>query len=747
LAYHYINRFRNAEPENARKHTFWFEAGTEARLRKSVLGLARTIGVMVSEWQDPLIVMRDWLSSRDNGPWIAVIDGLDRIAIAKRVKSLLDDTIGNVLVTTKNREILDELDIWQERSYVRVGNLELEACRNLFRSINKDILADPSQMDEFLRMYQIPRKLKLVASYLQKKRIPTLTWYETSKLNNGFEGKEDQEYSIFALLVYPSLLTSGINPHESSYPLLRPLGKLLVELTCFNKDEIDIVLLQQEYEKTRLQSMMDRLGNCTFINRGSGRYSQHYYLHESVQTDVRAWISKLPDGPHTLLQAHERVLCMLLSRYQQERKHKKHAGRSSHLLKLPFMPHFERFLHFIQDCKNDDAFLARDCSKNMVQSVITFMQVYLDEGRYDDAACIMNFTRKLYTNGVDFKLEAQLARHFAKPYIMKHEALEQPQDDDWQQAAAYLQDVVHKLHRSEDQPERWQCVLELIELFCTYGRPEEAAESLQSLHEVRLVRNWLYVGELRVWQQVQQAPQDQDLKKKSAIFTFAILKKIAEGKVHFARATLPTFSGSRKKELKRARTAFEDAREAIDSWTEPGSESWKSGVDQKIADVFCEFGNEESALKALAIYQRILKPLQTDSDEPRQAQVQKRKWGINCQIARAQLQLDHNSKVKATELLQETVALYGNYYGKHSEHTRACAKLLKEAYAQIGEHPKAEEIGKNYRLEPRGIKFKNLDLIVGNGFLGLVMSRMLFLVLMFIVVCLWTYPHVNGRTA
>ena len=752
MAYKYVNRFRNAQLPKERRHTFWLEAGTESRLRQTVLRAAECISITISESEDSLAAFKRWLDEPSKGPWIMVVDGLDSLPVARLVKGILPKKTGQILITANRREILDELGI-QNEFCIPVGVLELSARRDLFQAYNDDVL-DTTDMDKMLKEYELPFLLKTVANYLQKSGISTSTWFEAMKSGDIYQSlkhllKDRLSYHrVFLPLIADASQDTRLDYFPKDPPQFREFPsapfKLLAEMSCFNKDEIDLSLIQQNYEnQTRLLEMLGFLQGCTLIGKGKGKNANRYFMHESIQEMVRMWVEQSM-GPRSLLELHETALCMLLARYKSDKK-KGDAPRSTYILKLRYMPHFERFLQFIKTCKKEDSFPGYECSDNMVQAAITFIHVYLDEGRCADAACILEFTRCLYTKG--FKFKPQLSRHLSKAYTLSPLAREQRYV--YVQAADYLKEVVNEW---ADQPggvkQKWLCVIELGELYCKFMRPKEAYEVIKTLSEVNLQVDLatkearvmrpagflqaLWSGSDHVVQPVmnllgyevkrrsQQRFQDQETEME-----FAILKRIAEARINFTLAKLSPPS-IRQEQLQKAHSAFSDASLAIKSWF-PRNKKWISEVDESIADILRSTGQTDWIMEAVGIYRDIMRPLIPEIEDAKRVDSQKDKWRIDCKIACAQLQLDPVSKKAAINALNILVASYESSDrlrdGNNSEDVRACAYLLQDAYRQAGEIQKAEDIEKHYRLEHLGTYSNHPNAVISSDLLDYLMEH------------------------
>jgi len=697
LAYHYVNRFRKTESISSRKHTFWIEAGTEARLRETVRRLADQVGLVIDELEDPLVMVRKWLSEPLNGTWIMVLDGVKSFGIARIISKFIPENNGSCLVTTTCRSILEELDIKHEAACIEVGDLSMSECRSLFGLYNEDIPPNSLQMDKLLRQLNLPILLKVVAVYLRKHRITTATWYNSMKNENRFTtvDKVVKDSAQHHRILLP--LISQHPPFTQFRRFPSPELKLLAELSCLNKDEIDIKLIKQNYkDEAKLFVMLGRLENYGLISQRKGSRSSCYFMHDRIQSLVRLWIIDCM-GKRTLLELHETALCMLLCQYKADReadkkKHMPKDRRSSYLLKLPLMPHFEQFLRFAKryEQEKEFPFQGYDCSDRMVQSVITFFQVYLDEGCYEDAAFIMDFTRKLYRHGVKF--QPHLARHFSKAHVLP--PLTKLHEGGRNEAVHYLEEVIRSCTRGGDDVQRWFCVLELAHLFCRSSRPKDASSALASLPKIRIE---IVKGEV-----ILKTPGERIRTNRETETKLVILRRIAEATIQFTSAKLSD-EASRKKLLRNAQLAFEDANLAIRTGF-PSDEKWSSEVQESIADVLCRTEEDHAVLKGLQIYENISKTPINDLSENQRADDQKRKWDIDCKIACVKMRMDDNARGLAVDILEKLLQRYEKRYGfrdgKHDEHMRSCACLLQQAYRKSGNMHKAEDIKDRYGPVP-----------------------------------------------
>ena len=731
-------RFRDTESVEDRKHTFWVEADTEARFQQTVRRIGEEIQLEVSEPEDLFVSMNRWLSNSMNGPWIMVVDGLDNSAVAAALKRLLPRDSGQILITSKNRAILNSLDDFlplHERKQVclQIESLAVSESRRVFQWHNDGVLLSNSEMEDLFSKFSSPVLIKLLAKYFSNNNVTTSQLYKSIKDGKSLEFDQrvyeelSKEYLIFEPLInsMPRLLAPSIKSCQWPSAELRLLG----ELSCLNKDEIDFRLIQQNYEnETRLLEMMGLLENCSYIGKGRNDNVQYYFMHETVQKLIRQWVLA-EMGFETLLDLYATALCMLITLYKDDKSNEadaKKIRRSSYLWKLRFMAHFDRFLDFAREFStNLDRLSHSRCSDRVVHCVITFSHVYLDEGRYDDAARVLELTRKLYKGT---KYRPHLVRHLSKAYILR--PLLGLHEEERSKAAIMLTEVISECVDPGASEQRWLCILDLADVSCKSLRPKDASDALERLQEVSVETNG-GAPKLR--------RRGKKIFEETVELKLAIMKRIAEAKVHTARANCATNPAVRNKECRKAYEAYSDAKSAISSWL-PGEGTWALEAEEQMAKVLCKMDNPDSTGEAIRIFEKLFQRLQADFHAPNRAWSQKRLWDIECQIACAQLRLGAGRVGPAVQTLERVLRSYEMCYGKrggqHDEHTRACAHYLCEAYRKTGNASKAQEIEKRYSLLP-SIYTRMPEVITGSRWF----RKWFCAIILLFVMCILVYLH------
>lgn len=113
------------------------------RLQETVNNIAELICPDVTAPDELVKCMQRWLADAANGQRIMIIDGLDNPAVARHIEQLLPKDRGQILVTTKDRTILDSLSHvsskQRKKACLHLGNLATNEARLVFQWYNDDL--------------------------------------------------------------------------------------------------------------------------------------------------------------------------------------------------------------------------------------------------------------------------------------------------------------------------------------------------------------------------------------------------------------------------------------------------------------------------------------------------------------------------------------------------------------------------------------------------------------------------------
>ena len=174
--------------------------------------------------------------------------------------------------------------------------------------------------------------------------------------------------------------------------------ELLGWLSCLSPTKMEKDLVGQvQPNKHRIKKLIGVLENYSMVTREEGT---RYCMNEIVQKAIQEW-TKTKMVPSALLKLHDTALHMIFLWYNTQESgghtdNTKSTQRSSYPRKARYMAHFDRFLAFTREFQ---ASIKDPVSDNMFTAVIEFSHVYLGEGRFDDAVCILDFTHKHCADG------------------------------------------------------------------------------------------------------------------------------------------------------------------------------------------------------------------------------------------------------------------------------------------------------------------------------------------------------------
>jgi hypothetical protein len=684
-----------------KKHTFWVEAGHLPNFHSSLRKIAAEIGVELSD--DLISPIKAWLADKNHGAWVMVIDGLDSGEVARQVKQVLPELCGQVLITTRVRSVLKYfLSINKEDVCLHVGDLKLADCRKIFLSHawESSVGENNPELDDLLKFLALPLSVKVVAKFMTEFTIPLKNVYDPKTQNSVLV--KHRLCHVFDIIFTPLL------PNQSSYTD-QPWNsktwrtgafKLLAQLSCLCKDGIELELIVKNHkDEDHLWVMLGQLKNCSFIGQGKDNI---FFMHGFVQRAVLTLVENR-SGLLSLLQFHGTALCMLFQLYIEERpKHETEGNqirRSSYLWKLRFMPHFERFLDFAKEhgdkVRRFDQFTFTD---RMAKSVITFAQVYLDEGRYKDAVCVLKFAKSLYK---EQEFSYDLAHLTMQAY------LGQPLWDESKLHRSEVEDLSTELigisEKANKKEQTWRLRLDLAKLHCKSKLPDRAFEVLR-----KCARDMELVVKKGTPQLIEYRKTELPRATKKEL---VIDLRIEEAHTQLAVAKISHSKGfgpAATKALENARTYLNGASLAITKWF-PKAVEWLMRVDERLADVLSESGTQKDLEEAEKLLKNKLDWLEPQINAVKRSWSQKGSCDLQCKIARIQLKRGmererEHLKREAIHTLTNMLERYEKWYGIKDGHTQKCATWLRDALSQDGQEEAARNLGKRIGLK-KGRKY------------------------------------------
>jgi hypothetical protein len=131
-------------------HTFWIQATTIAKLNFGLTNILGLVGHVDRDHQDQNVKLRSarlWLESpdKDDVDWLIVFDNVERETLAfLRTHLPRQNVRGNVLFTTRTRDIAEALVTGRQDSILELGALDLPMAMKLYF---RDASVDASVVD------------------------------------------------------------------------------------------------------------------------------------------------------------------------------------------------------------------------------------------------------------------------------------------------------------------------------------------------------------------------------------------------------------------------------------------------------------------------------------------------------------------------------------------------------------------------------------------------------------------------
>lgn len=646
---------------------------------------------MPSELDNPSILslVSDWLRNEETGPWIMVLDGLENETIAQELNEVLPTANGEVLITTKNKIVLTKfLHVNNKDAFIHMEDLPPLTASYIFDShINRDLITNTESRNFVVERLPLPALIISMADYMNH------TDYTTQNLQedecSGANHTIEKRYSDFS-----ERLLSPLFPSSGESKVTRKLD-LLGEMSCLDASSIDFALLRQVHTKPdRLQSQLSGLEQCSLISTKENRV---YTMQQYVQVAVLQWF-QVHLGDERLLQLFATALCMLYKRYDDEtqERYKQVKGKSripSTRWKLPYKPHFDRFLEFARKNKNK-ARAQEFASYNiqgmdvMVTAIVTFSKLYLEEHRYDDAICVLEFVDDIYTG---YERRYELKRLLIRAYLEK--PLRDEYNDKWSRITKLSAELIDDANRSNNIERKWALVLDLARFYTESRQPEKALRELRGVWEFEMSVEHNEV-KLDIYLELQL---DKTKKRK-----LAVQRKIEEGRVHFMNGRLRLHQGLRDaaaKETEKAIKCWEDASQGTISWQLDHDEEWVMEIEEMVAEACVEIDKPEELEKAEKILKRHLKRLKQVPDHGDAEHAAKRIWDIECKQANIWIKRnDKKHREDAIKLLKNRLERYKDIYGAQDACTCNCAYLLRSALKKDDQDEEIRLLEQQYQL-------------------------------------------------
>ena len=306
IAIEYCYHFYEQHPDGM---VFWIDASHTTAFDNAYEGIARKHNI--SGWRDPTadknIIVKEWLSDKNQGWWLIVIDDVgngsalfDRAVQVPRVLHLPRSPKGLVFVTTRNQIVAERLT---DRVPIIVPALsETEAQRLLASKLPPEDTSSEADRATLLDSLEyLPLAIGQAAAAIRGPRM-TVALYHEKLTSSSSEAKNLLGWSYFDPRRDASLPSSVLHIYERSFDEVKAQNKhaarLLLLIACLSHQAIPQALFYEDNANQPSTEMTQTLGVLSsyffILQEWDGEtFSMPRLLHLCLQH----WIQTREDQP------------------------------------------------------------------------------------------------------------------------------------------------------------------------------------------------------------------------------------------------------------------------------------------------------------------------------------------------------------------------------------------------------------------------------------------------------------------
>jgi serine/threonine protein kinase len=749
IAETYAFQFTRSGKEIVKRHTFRVCASTLQSLRASYEQIGAEINGKTTTTSERLNSdeVKTWLEDKANGIWFMVVDGLDFQGNCKEIKAHLPalcPAYHQMLITTRNRALVTDMAPSRKEACIEISPLDTSISLRIFQyHIDKALLSSPSTHTEVLvKFLRFPNLIKQAAIWMNDQRMTTKQMKD-DLLGFGFSEVEESihpDYLGYLLKPITTKPSQDLNNMARMFHLATPFRngdihlremRVLFLLSFFDCRAIDSNLLDEEYvveDRTNFRKILAKLENCSFIHRRDADDRTIYSVELNVQQAVVSWV-KRNEGSESLFKYYDRGLCMMFKCYEGYKEKVKNKGKkksvqsrgSSHVKKLPFEAHFEKFVTFAKENKVRKNLKLHD---RAVRAITIFSHVLLDKNRHDDAILVLEFAQERSPlqapsastqSAEQRRCRIELRRHlitvyFARPIDTESNIFYERADELIKELLQEVEvDDACKVEWEGISLVKWELFVEQFRLYWEWNRFEKAQDVFKRLERVKL-RVQSGKPELPrpdevklLLEKVQSKAHDPPAIKhhiKFRLQKLAIDVKREEGLFLLARGdsfSMKNDSESAIQSWLAAKKSFKDAETAIKEW----SILEKLQDQDPLKDIEIYIAEADIHIGTSAELENAREALQRKSAEVRQhyGPQSKRLWDLECKLNAARLK--GNTQIQeAVTSSRQSLEFYEEVLGSNNNETIKCADLRRQLLVKSGKIEDADALLKRYTSLP-----------------------------------------------
>ncbi|EXA53652.1 hypothetical protein FOVG_01387 [Fusarium oxysporum f. sp. pisi HDV247] len=344
-------RLRDADPSCS---VFWVPAVDATTFENAYRDIGRRLGVagLDDDKADVKTLVQAAISREDTGRWLLIIDNVDdpelMFGSGALTQYLPCSTNGSILLTTRTREVTNQLDIYAA-GIIEPTKMKREEAREMLQArLREEQVLDRASTDSLLDfLYDLPLAIRQASAYMFKTGISTARYLEhclssdatlVKLLSREFEdrGRYDRIKNPVAttwLISFEHISRDG--PRAGEY----------LEFICFLAERgIPISLLPPASDKMETEEALGTLEAYGFITRREEGESLD--MHRLVRLAMWNWLRQ--EG-----QARRRY-CDVVQRLDEVFPFPEHENRE---IWMRYMAHAQRVVESDEECEDEEAIM------------------------------------------------------------------------------------------------------------------------------------------------------------------------------------------------------------------------------------------------------------------------------------------------------------------------------------------------------------------------------------------------------
>lgn len=286
---------------------FWLPVLSRASFEQACIGIIKECAIRITDAEDPKESVRNYLSSKDAGNWLLIVDNADDMEVLLEPRdcsrSIYDyfpnSERGLILFTTRSRKVAVSV---AKSAVETVLEMSLEEATNYLESslIDRALIQDSQAVTDLPKAVTcLPLAITQAAAYINENDC-TIAEYLRLFSHTDQNMIELMSSEFYDDTRYKGTKNAVATTWLVSFHQIRKFDDFAARLLSFmawiEAKDIPQSILPRSSEQQLTQAIGTLLG-YGFLSRRSDRKS--YDMHSLVQLATRVWIKKEEDMEHT----------------------------------------------------------------------------------------------------------------------------------------------------------------------------------------------------------------------------------------------------------------------------------------------------------------------------------------------------------------------------------------------------------------------------------------------------------------